>query len=41
MLRCLEVNERFSLARRIDQYITWAYPMVYILGVAIAYRVFF
>jgi hypothetical protein len=41
MLRYMEVNERLALARRIDQYIIWAYPMLYILGFAIAYRVFF
>lgn len=41
MLRYMEVNERIALARRIDYYIIWAYPMLYILGLAIAYRVFF
>ena len=41
MLRYMEVNERIALARRIDHYIIWAYPMLYIFGFAIAYRAFF
>ena len=41
MLRYMEVNERIALARRTDHYIIWAYPMLYILGLSIAYRVFF
>ena len=41
MLRYMEVNERLPLARRIDRYIIWTYPMLYILGFVIAYQVFF
>ena len=40
MLRYLEVNDRLALARRIDYFIIWGYPVLYILGFAIAYRAF-
>jgi len=40
MLRYMEVNDRLALARRIDYFIIWGYPVLYILGFAIAYRWF-
>ena len=40
MLRYMEVNDRLVLARRIDYFIIWGYPVLYILGFAVAYRVF-
>jgi hypothetical protein len=40
MLRYLEVNDRLALARRIDYFIIWGYPVLYILGFAFAYQMF-
>ena len=37
MLRYMEVNERIALARRIDHYIIWTYPMLYYLLVSVVY----
>jgi len=37
MLRYMEVVGRLSLARRIDQYLIWAYPLLYLFGFAFSY----
>jgi uncharacterized membrane protein len=41
MLRYMEVNDRLSQARRIDHFIIWGYPLLYLAGFLTAYRVFF
>ncbi len=40
MLRYLEVHDRIQLARHIDYIIIWGYPVLYVAGVAISYKVF-
>jgi len=37
----MEVNDRLSQARRIDHFIIWGYPLLYLAGFLTAYRVFF
>jgi hypothetical protein len=32
-LRRLEMNDRTAVARTIDRYVLWCYPMVYVLGI--------
>jgi hypothetical protein len=40
MLRYMEVHDRLVQAQRIDRFIIWTYPMLYILGFVIAYWYF-
>ena len=41
MLRYMEVNDRILLARRIDYFIIWGYPVLYMVGFLVAYQAFF
>jgi hypothetical protein len=41
MLRYIEIHDRVELARRIDYFIIWIYPLLYVTGITVAYKVFF
>lgn len=41
MLRYIEIHDRVELARRIDYFIIWTYPLLYVAGVTVAYKAFF
>lgn len=41
ILRFIEIHDRVGLARRIDYFIVWAYPLLYVASIAIVYKAFF
>ncbi len=41
MLRYIEIHDRLELARRIDYFIIWSYPLLYVAGITFAYKTFF